>query len=175
MKTITHQHIFIVFTNKPCCSPPDLIFPAADNDVRQAPHGRSRVRTCRVEKTNRTQQMVICMIYFRTFAEDIGGRGRFMRSRKFWDTRTRIQQARRRQSGDLDERPQNVTLANKWAASLRLLFSGGGWQVLNFAFPKLVVILIFWFQRLAPGLSQPLCDSFVILQHNQDSWSLVGI
>ena len=60
--------------------------------------------------------MVICMIYFRTFAEDIGGRGRFMQSWEVWNKLTYIQQAWRRQSDDLDERPQNVTLAKTWAA-----------------------------------------------------------
>lgn len=57
--------------------------------------------------------MVICMISFCTFAEDIGGRGRFMQSREFWHTRARIQQAQWQQSDNLDERPQKVTLANK--------------------------------------------------------------
>lgn len=64
--------------------------------------GAAESRLAEWKKPNRTQQMVICMIYFRTFAEDIGGRGRFMQSWEFWNKRTRIQQAWRRQSDDLD-------------------------------------------------------------------------
>lgn len=122
------------------------------NYVRRAPYRCSWVQTCWVEKTNGTQQMVICMIYFHTFPEDIVGQGRFIQGWEFW-IECFIQHAWRQRSDDLEERPPNAALPNIGAAFPRLLFKktcwGKKWQVFNFAFIELhVVMLAVWLQRL---------------------------
>lgn len=173
---VNYFFFFTVLTNNKT-----FVFPARQTwpnrwhgDVRHAPYRCSWVQTCRVEKEKKkkkpqTEHSRWSFAWFtsaplqRTWEES----GRLMQSWEFWnklasnrregDSQTTLMRGHSKQTSSIAQ----ITFGARQKKKKTIEMSGGKkkWQVLKLCFPRTCC-----HSCRSPGISQPSCDSFVIVQ-----------